>query len=236
MIELPTTSAAYQLVPGHVLVDRCSGSCHASPSAHSCTPTKTENVTIEVMAVSTTYSSGAWATTCTTVTVEKHLSCSCGCGIQPSDCDASLHNYDAANCKCECRNASAAKAVCLATPGKTWNSQRCRCECRELSGVCSTGFVYDNVESCGCVRIASVASVASNAVMLGVVLAVGLVFLGLVLFELRRRDNVRHKRRLSQKRKEAFDLETFDGETEQLQSNQQSIIKSKTSDSGSPEG
>lgn len=52
LVELPVpstsgdTGSILQVIPGHVMLDRCSGSCR-SPS-HSCLPTHVENVTLEV--------------------------------------------------------------------------------------------------------------------------------------------------------------------------------------------
>ncbi len=89
-------------VPGHVLVDRCSGSCH-SP-AHFCAPISAVNVSIPVMAVETTFSAGAWRTKCAEVTVVSHTRCACTCNSQPADCSPDTQFYDAAGCKCRCKD------------------------------------------------------------------------------------------------------------------------------------
>ncbi len=52
LVELPLpvtggdSGSIIQVIPGHVMVDRCSGSCD-TPS-HSCLPTAVENTTLEV--------------------------------------------------------------------------------------------------------------------------------------------------------------------------------------------
>lgn len=113
LVELPLPDDApgdrgsvLQVIPGHVMVDRCSGSCSSGgPSgSHACLPTAAENATVEVMAVQTTYAAGAWATVCRTATVERHTACRCGCRVREGHCDPEVHRYDPAGCQCRCKD------------------------------------------------------------------------------------------------------------------------------------
>ena len=57
---------------GHVVVNRCSGSCF--PSSQECLPLEKANMTIRVMAVRSTFTSGgAWENVCAEIIVEKHI-------------------------------------------------------------------------------------------------------------------------------------------------------------------
>ena len=137
-----------QLIPGHVMVDRCSGSCH-SP-AHSCTALRSVNVSVDVMAVQTTYSTGAWNTLCTTIDVRKDVECGCACLVRPEDCSGN-QRYDESSCKCRC-NDQAAKEQCHRS-GRTWNANTCTCACPQHTWrACSTGFTFDYQFTCSCLR------------------------------------------------------------------------------------
>ena len=59
-------------IVGHVVVNRCSGSCF--PSSQECLPLETTNMTIRVMAVRSTFTSGgSWENVCAEIVVEKHV-------------------------------------------------------------------------------------------------------------------------------------------------------------------
>lgn len=176
-------SAALQVIPGHVLVERCAGSCEAP--GHSCLPTRVENVTVQVMAIQTTYKTGLWSTMCAEMTVEKHLECGCACAVQPSDCDAALHEYDRQTCGCRCRD-GAARARCRAA-GKFWNEETCSCNCHEHTWTpCSTGYMFDYHDTCACVQVTADAG-QSGLTVLVAVLSVLCLAVGALVFHLRRR-------------------------------------------------
>ncbi len=67
-----------------------------------------------------------------------------------------FQDYDHHFCKCRCSN-SEAKAACSQEKGrKFWDERNCQCVCRaEEYRECSTGFVYDAIDTCKCVRTKS---------------------------------------------------------------------------------
>ena len=85
-----------QVLPDVIRVDRCGGGCHLPQ--HSCTPTKVEQVEVEVMLVLARWPQGEHQVLCTTLQVEEHSSCGCGCKVQPHHC-SSKQTYHHANCR-----------------------------------------------------------------------------------------------------------------------------------------
>ena len=68
------------LFTGHVVVNRCSGSCF--PSSQECLPLETANMTIRVMAVRSTFTSGgSWENVCAEIVIEKHIRQAIGCFV-----------------------------------------------------------------------------------------------------------------------------------------------------------
>ena len=90
-------SQVIQVVPDHVSVDRCGGSCYA-PS-HSCNPTVTSINKVQVMLVMSKWPHGKHETLCTEVEVETHHACQCGCQVQPDQCLPELHYYHQPSCR-----------------------------------------------------------------------------------------------------------------------------------------
>lgn len=191
-LELPVmpggSGSVFQLIPGHITVDRCSGSCHL-PSK-SCLPTRVTNISVEVMAIQTTYTSGPWNTLCSTVQVEKHLDCECGCRVKSSDCTSTQY-YDPANCKCQCL-AYTAKLECLAS-GKLWDDSSCSCMCPpRLWKPCSTGFTYDYRQTCDCVRTYAMASTGLTVIV--AVASMALLGISAYVFQIKRKQDVVSRR------------------------------------------
>ncbi len=184
-VPLPDNHISH-VIPGHVIIDRCSGSCH-SPFL-SCLPTKVENVTIDVIAIQTTYSNGEWQTLCSQVVVEKHLECAPGCLIK--ECTTDKQTYDPSRCSCQCRD-RLAEANCLAS-GKKWNHETCSCHCPENAWQsCSTGFMYDSEMTCGCVRISSLAAVGRLKTLCLTVLVAGVGILIAISAYLKKKEKSR---------------------------------------------
>ena len=90
-------SQVIQVVPDHVSVDRCGGSCYA-PS-HSCNPTVRSINKMQVMLVMSKWPHGKHETLCTEVEVETHHACQCGCQVQPDQCLPELHYYHQPSCR-----------------------------------------------------------------------------------------------------------------------------------------
>lgn len=193
-VPLPAGAAAdagavMSVIPGHVMVDRCSGSCH-SPS-HSCLPVSAVNTSVEVMAVRTTYATGQWETLCTSVLVEKHTACACSCREKAEHCHPTLQFYDAPSCQCRC-NDREAERECVAA-GKEWDTRTCQCLCPQRTWrACSTGFAFDYRGSCECVRTFALA--AGGLAVVVAVTALTALGLSFVVFHLRRRQKMASRR------------------------------------------
>ena len=59
--------------------------------------------------------------------------------------------YDKTFCKCRCTNSEAKSRCAQERARKFWDERNCQCLCRtEEFRECSTGFVYDAVDTCRC--------------------------------------------------------------------------------------
>lgn len=170
-LEIPLDGGVIQVIPSHVTVARCSGSCMNNPG-HSCTPRDYRMRKVEVMMVTSTYSQGPLQTLCTTQKVREDISCSCGCSISETDCSRELHTYDSKSCQCVCRNIDQ-RNTC-SNQGKVWDLKTCSCICSPESwSVCSTGYLFDAQNSCSCVPAHYQAS-TPFIVLIGVLFVVGI--------------------------------------------------------------
>ena len=70
-----------QVIPSHVTVDRCSGSCNII--SHTCQPINLTYQVVPVMLVMTKWPYGEHELLCEEVMVSVHEDCSCGCKITP---------------------------------------------------------------------------------------------------------------------------------------------------------
>merc|ERR1712098_491637 len=104
-------------------------------------------VPVEVMTVSSSYSSSAWITLCQTHQVRKDLSCSCECPITKHNCTGHQQIFLPHQCRCLCQNRYA-HTECL-NAGRQWDPSSCSCLCSSWQ-TCSTGFLFDT-SSCSCV-------------------------------------------------------------------------------------
>eukprot|EP00092_Neocalanus_flemingeri_P027792 GFUD01030169.1.p1 GENE.GFUD01030169.1~~GFUD01030169.1.p1 ORF type:complete len:277 (-),score=28.97 GFUD01030169.1:259-1089(-) len=189
-LELPPDGGVIQVIPSHVSVARCSGSCMNNPS-HSCTPLDYRMKEVEVMMVTSTFSEGPWQTLCSTQRVREDISCSCGCSISAADCSSIHHKYDGHSCKCSCQNTNE-RYHCL-QKDKIWDSETCSCLCRpDTWKICSTGYLFDGQNSCDCVPTHYQASIPVNAIM-GVALITGLGVVSSLMYmkKVKRRDGRR---------------------------------------------
>ena len=90
-------SEVIQVVPDHVSVERCGGSCYVP--AHSCNPTVKSTNMVQVMLVLSKWPHGEHETLCTEVEVEVHHDCECGCRVQPDQCLPGLQYYHQPSCR-----------------------------------------------------------------------------------------------------------------------------------------
>jgi hypothetical protein len=189
-LELPVDGSAMQVMPSHVSVPRCSGSCMNNPG-HSCVPLDYRMREVEVMLVTSSYSAGPWQTLCSVQMVREDISCSCGCSIAPSDCSSQHHSYDSHSCHCLCSNTDR-RDQCV-QEGKVWDIPTCSCLCSPGSWkICSTGFLFDAQTVCDCVPAHYQASTPIVAIIGGLVLTgLGVITSVLYLARVRRRDRRR---------------------------------------------
>ena len=90
-------SDVIQVVPDHVTVDKCGGSCYIPP--HSCNPARETKMKVQVMLVMSKWPHGEHETLCTEVEVEVHHQCECGCQVQPEQCLPDLQYYHQPSCR-----------------------------------------------------------------------------------------------------------------------------------------
>ena len=86
-----------EVVPDHVAVDRCGGSCHA-PS-HTCNPDSVISESIPVMLVLSNFDHGKHEVLCSTVQLDVHQTCRCGCHVKEHQCHPQLHYYHRPTCR-----------------------------------------------------------------------------------------------------------------------------------------
>merc|ERR1719228_3018399 len=103
VVELDIPLGVVEIRPSHITVSRCSGSC-SSHNGLSCLPLQTKMVPVEVMTVSSSYSSSAWITLCQTHQVREDLSCSCECPITKHNCTGHQQIFLPHQCRCLCQN------------------------------------------------------------------------------------------------------------------------------------
>jgi len=147
VVPLDIPLGAMQVQPSHITVARCAGSCQASPGL-SCYPLESKMKSVEVMMVSSSFSSGAWHTQCTKQQVREDISCSCGCHISAQNCSAPDQIFLPNQCRCLCQNPLASSKCELS--GKVWVPSKCSCNCPKWLS-CSTGYLFDSHHSCQCV-------------------------------------------------------------------------------------
>jgi len=178
-------SDVIQVVPDHVTVNRCGGSCYVPP--HSCNPTKETVMTVQVMLVLSKWPHGEHETLCTEVEVEVHHECQCGCQIQQDQCLPDLQYYHQPSCRCICRAVHERNSCIL--DGKVWDPHTCQCHCPVYSWqYCSTGYMYDYSNTCSCVQIFAVASKGLQAAVILLAVSTFAVVVGGVLVARNRRD------------------------------------------------
>jgi len=173
-----------QVIPDHVTVDRCGGTCYV-PS-HTCNPLVKSLAKVQVMMVLSKWPHGEHETLCTEVEVEVHEQCECGCRIQPDQCLPGLQYYHQPSCRCICSD-FAVRSSCIQS-GYVWDPQTCQCQCPAHSWQqCSTGYMFDYVSTCSCVQISSVASKSFLAAAF-IVIASFIIFVagGMLMFRYKR--------------------------------------------------
>ena len=91
------SSNVLQVIPSHVTVNRCSGSCNIL--SHTCEPISLSYLVVPVMMVMTQWPHGEHQLVCDQVKVEVHQNCSCGCEITPQDCHLESQYHHQASCR-----------------------------------------------------------------------------------------------------------------------------------------
>jgi len=137
-----------QVVPDHVMVDRCGGSCYME--SYNCIPEATSMTKVQVMLVQSKFPHGKHDTMCSEVEVEVHNSCKCGCKTKREHCNR-LQYYHEQSCRCICDNTEE-RSACIAAD-KVWDPDTCQCHCPiHTIQPCSTCYMFD-LSTCKCVLI-----------------------------------------------------------------------------------
>jgi len=85
-----------EIIPEHVHVNRCGGSCYVHH--HSCNPIVSNIITVPVMLVQSIWPHGEHEIICSEVKIEVHQECQCGCQINDKDCNH-LQYYHKSSCR-----------------------------------------------------------------------------------------------------------------------------------------
>ena len=85
-----------KVVPDHVMVDRCGGSCYTPP--YSCISNHSSLHKVEVMLVQSKWPHGEHDVRCSEVEVEVHEGCRCGCQLEERHC-SHLQYYHQPSCR-----------------------------------------------------------------------------------------------------------------------------------------
>ena len=89
--QFSNNSEIIEVVPDHVTVERCGGSCYVHQ--YSCNPTSMSVMTILVMLVLSKWPHGEHEVLCSEAMVEIHYECQCGCKLQQHHCHQQLQYY-----------------------------------------------------------------------------------------------------------------------------------------------
>ena len=133
---MKTTEDVLHLIPDHVMVDRCAGSCYIP--AHRCNPVKKSVKKVPVMMVMNQWPHGEHEMVCHDVEVDVDEECACGCDLNQDDCLPDLQYFHPQSCRCLCANVEE-RAACIIS-GKVWDPASCRCHCPSHTWqACSSG-------------------------------------------------------------------------------------------------
>ena len=118
-LEAPLESGVRQMIPSHVTVSRCSGSCQHN-IGHTCTPSGYKKVSfvlshfempplslkveVPVMFVMEGFRTGMLDTRCGVVNVEEHVDCQCGCHVTRETCIPNVQHFNNRTCQCVFNN------------------------------------------------------------------------------------------------------------------------------------
>merc|ERR1719419_1017572 len=114
-IEIPPQSSIIQMIPSHVNVRRCRGTCLAHPE-HSCQHATQKKVNVPVMVVTAGFRTGMLDTRCDIITVMEDDTCQCGCHVTSDTCNNKFHVFNPHACQCQCSNFHVAKKLLWTTP------------------------------------------------------------------------------------------------------------------------
>lgn len=122
-VPWPNTTNPAQMIPRHVIVKRCSGTC-----GKSCVPLSYRKRDVSVIIGKCSVLTGKCSTECMTLEVEDHVQCGCNCmQSQVEKCNEKTHVFFEDTCECHCRNQED-KRECLETQENIWDTKKCRCK------------------------------------------------------------------------------------------------------------
>lgn len=91
------SSDIIEVVPDHVTVERCGGSCYVQQ--YTCNPISTSTITVPVMLVQAQWPHGEHQVLCDQVQVEVHHECQCGCKVEEHQCHKEKQYYHQPSCR-----------------------------------------------------------------------------------------------------------------------------------------
>lgn len=167
---IATDEDVLQIMPEHVVVERCGGSCYVPP--HSCNAVRKSVKKVPVMMVMNKWPHGEHEMVCSVLDVEVDEECECGCELDKDSCLPGVQYFQPQSCRCVCGNVEE-RAACIVS-GKVWDPTSCQCHCPSHTWqACSSGYQYDYTDSCSCIPLHMVA--ANGAVVAAVLLSAALV-------------------------------------------------------------
>jgi len=176
-------SDIHQIIPSHAVLRRCSGGCE-QPNL-TCQPTRTRDVTVDVVLALDVWPVGEHVTVCSQVYLQEDEECACDCRVKEEDCLPDKQIYQPSACSCMCTDYDA-QAQCIYA-GMFWDASTCSCSCpRETFQPCSTGYVFDLTHTCSCIQISLIASEGLIAAIIIIVAALLLTLVtGFIMYRTR---------------------------------------------------
>ena len=86
-----------EVVPDHITVARCGGSCYVNQ--YTCNHVSTSTITVQVMLVLSKWPHGEHHVLCDEVEVEIHEQCQCGCKVEEHQCHKEKQYYHRPSCR-----------------------------------------------------------------------------------------------------------------------------------------
>ena len=94
---IATDEDVLQIMPEHVVVERCGGSCYVPP--HSCNAVRKSVKKVPVMMVMNKWPHGEHEMVCSVLDVEVDEECECGCELDKDSCLPGVQYFQPQSCR-----------------------------------------------------------------------------------------------------------------------------------------